>query len=278
MSEIGDLIKEAFRSCTVEGTRIVFGKQYSPKELRAIHSRFTNDLLDYKIPHYRVVGIRYEIERDDRRVLRLNTRYGMTVVELGLAAQQIIPARLGGRDRELGCFVGENDSVQELPEAMVTGYGEDGIRAFSRSIDSSAFGQIMHRSQYEPYAPGQNVVNGENLRYNQLSLLNTEKPVLLVPDIKVCEVSAGRNENVAWTTFFYMWGTGRRSYSDNTKLFSAKSKVFPCDTVYDLSSVFLCKTLEDRGGNYIDIMPFKRINNDVLTDILREYGEEYSGQ
>lgn len=278
MSEIGDLIKEAFRSCVVNGTRIVFERQYSAKDLRAIHSRFTNDLLDYRIPHYRVVGIRYEIERDDRRVLRLNGRYGMTVVELGYAAQQIIPAAIGGTDRAAGCFVGENDSIQDLPESMVTGYGEDGVKVFSRSIDSDAFGQIMHRTQYEPYAAGQNVINGDNLRYCQLSLLNTHKPILLVPDIKICSVSATANESVAWTTFFYMWGMGRRSYSDNTKLFSAKSKVFPCDTVYDLSSVFLCKTMEDRAGNYLEIMPFKKINNEVLTNILREYGEEYSGQ
>lgn len=275
MSEIKDLMQEAFGNCVVKGNQIIFNKQYTESNLKAIHSRFTNDLLDYKIPHYRVVGIRYEIERDDRRVLRLNGRYGMTVVELGIEASKIIPAELGGISREKGCFIGENDSLQDVPEEMVTAYGEDGVRVFSRNVASTDFGQIMHRTEYEPWNSGQNILSGENLRYNQFSLRNTEVPLMLVDDFKICEVSAGAMESIAWTTFFYMKGIGQRSYSDNTKLFSAKSKVFPCSTVYDLTSVFLCKTLPSGGGNSISIMLLKPINENVLTDILQEYGKEY---
>lgn len=277
MGELGNLMREAFGTCTVNGNIVKFSKSYTPEELRMIHSQFTTDLLDYNIPHYRVVGIKYEIERDDRRVLRLSNAYGMTIVELGLNAQQMIPAAIGGTDIEKGCLVRESDSLEGAPETMVSDVGEDAMRVFSRHAAGYDFGQIMHMSYYADSDDDNNIMTGKSMRYCQMSARDTVKPDFLVDDFKICTVSdEDREDYNYWTIFFYVKGTGERSYSDNTVLFTPKSKVFPCNTIYDLTSVFFCKTLDLDYLDRIELMPVKKYNDSVLTGILREYGGEFS--
>lgn len=271
--DIDSLMYNAFDNCTVRGSDVFLSGDFTDEEMRIIHEKFTSDLLDYNIPHYRVVGVKYMIERDDRRVLRFNTRYGMTIAELGMQASKIIPGEIAGISREKGCFVGENESLQDIPEGFIGTYGEDSVRAFSRSVSSECFGQILHTTSLDPQPSDIRHMCGHNLVYCQFKAANTEKPIMLVPDFHICNVMDTAVSEVCRTVFFYMWGSGKRSYSENTRLFAPKSKIFPCSTVYDLSWVFTCRPLGKQiDRNVIHLLYKEDLNTMVLENILRNYG------
>ena len=270
--ELEALMREAFSTCIVTGGRLMFLKQYSDDEIRMIYSKFSEDLLDYNIPHYRVVGIRYPIEYDRRSVLRLHSSYGMSLIELGEKANLIIPMELGGNDKSLGCFIGENDSPNEVMQFMRDREGKK-LQAFDKRYDSSEFGMIMHRCQdadgtlmYE--------MRSENLRYCQFSVADMVKPMLLVPDLYICTVQQNDYNADVNTTFFYKKGTGILDYSDTTKMFTRESEVFPVRTVYDLSKVFVCG-YPDGSNNSLRLIYNMHVDETVLETILRQYGMEF---
>ena len=274
--ELSELMYDAFTSCFVSGGYINFVKQYSYDEIRMLYSKFSEDLLDYKIPHYRVVGIKYPSEYAKRSVLSLHSCYGMSLIELGEKGNLIIPSRLGGNNKSLGCFIGENDSEKEVLEFMRDAEKER-LRVYSKHYESNQFGAVMHRCDDFDGNPTPDMC-GQNIFYYQYTKEDMVKAELLVPDVYICRVQNTSFNMSPDTVFFYRKGTGILDYSDTTKIFTKESEIFPLRTVYDLSKVFVCSYPSGDANNALHLIYKMSVNERVLENILHEYGMEYGKQ
>jgi hypothetical protein len=98
---------------------------------------------------------------------------------------------------------------------------------------------------------------------------------MLLKGIKISELHCPA-EGDSNTFFFIMKGSGTMSYEETQDLFvDPYSRICPCATRWDLSEFFTCRHPLGQGGNMLSLS-YKdfNIDEDVLTDILQNYGKD----
>lgn len=307
MADFNNIYGEAFATCKVVDNYIMFSKNFSREELMKIYTRFSNDLLGCKIPHYRVVGIWFK--RDDRHTsdaLQCNDIYGMSVIELGRNAQYMIPMTNGGSNPERGCFLGINETDVRTVPSFEREYGwaevdsSDDRRMNILRKSRNEIGSLMidnlkpderydyekhpenFKAQYtdEEYNDNSNIIreiNTSNVWYTTYGHIGTapDMPKMLLPGLKIANLDAPRAESPC-TFFFIMRGTGTLTYEDTQELWEDHYRtIHPCYVRYNLAEFFTCAFPMGNGGNSLRLCYGKfNIDKDVLTVILNEYGKE----
>ena len=261
---------DAFANCIVVNKQIMFLQSFSEQDMKKIYAKFCEDLYDYGIPHYRVVGIHWHEEIGENSVFRINRNYQQSIIELSIKAQDIIPDALGGNDMEKGCFTEKGVKIKSKTSVNLV-FG-DVLKA-----PLSQVGQLMHVRLDESFH-GTPWIQADSLQYCQFSLPDDDNDIVLqAPNFLYEGFNLGRTQGHAFsifqTTFFYMEGTGVHDFDDNQKLFARDKGVFPCRTVYDLSKFFFCKPVFNLG-NALSLVYNYSVNETVLTTILRKYGKE----
>ncbi len=276
-----ELMYNAFSSCIIMGNVIKFLSTFSKEEHMEIYSRFSGDLLDYKIPHYRVVGIRYPTDFVNTSVIRTHRAFGMSPIELATACSSIVPIKLGG-NKNNGSFVPMDDPTVPPEDSQ----GRYNILARG----ATEIGQLMYMGGYFsdvencdpryrlPGLDGMNI-STKTLVYKQLSFAEAamgERPQFLVE--RDCLATVSDIHMRKETTLFYEYGTGIMDYGENALLFAPNSGVLPCRTVYDLSLFFTCKFPVDGDDTSSLILQYRdNVNEYGLQEILHQYAEVVYG-
>lgn len=260
-----ELIRDAFMNCTVQNKEIVFNKNYTDEQLWEIYIKFSEDLLDYKIPHYRVVGIKCSSGVKLDSVIKVNSNYGISMVELSLKCREIIPS-------EIGPYVPEYTRKSEG--------GANGI-----IMTDAELGQLRYEHNCEWFVEDSNEISTDTLRYGGAIAYHMErdgqegfladKVPFLIKDVTLCNTYSSFEDNCE-TVFFYMKGTGTKDYSELFKLFDKRERIFPVRAVYDLCSYITCRIpgfSPTSRNNCLELEYLRDIDENVFTKILREYGE-----
>lgn len=264
------LMKKALGKCMVINKKIEFFTQLTPEEVYEVFTILSADLLDYNIPHYRVVGIKYVNLLDSDSVLRAHRAFGISPIMLGLNAQKLIPLEMGGYGEGKGYIPVESQWVDERPKPYT--------KIYKILRTQEPIGQLAYHSN-NMYLEGTDywdTINTKSLQYQSLEVLDTidVKVPYLVEDLEISNFYGTEESYLCTTTFFYKKDKGIRDYDENAKLFSYDSEVFPCRTVYDLTKVFAIKVPTGKNTNSLDLHYFcKNVNEDGLGQILREYAE-----
>lgn len=278
-----DLINRAFANCTVQDSEIVFNETFSQDEMHQIYERFTADLLNCKIPHYRVVGFAYPSNGVVKTsMFKTNPMFRLSPIELGFKLSCIVPEKIGGNNPVRGCYYNyltDIESNHQFDRAYGNPtFGVDSRRANALTVSHEIVGQLACGSEYppttedgEPILNEDCVVTTDNLWYMQYGIAEcAEYPKMLIPHKTISDLIENRTK--PWIHIFYMKGTGRLSYEDNQTLFRRDwHAMVPCTTEYDLSKFFVCK-YPDGDLDRLKLTYLESINESVLNTILVEYG------
>ena len=273
--EINNLMYRAFSTCIVVDNKVQFVENFTKEEIYQIYDRFSRDLLDYKIPHYRVVGIYYmNALGSNVSVLRSHDGYSMSIIELGDRVRRIIPDTLGGNDPIKGCVISNTDAKAyaelvdeqgnkvEIPDMGISHC----LRRSCEDIGQLAFDNSITTGMHQSDLYWLQFYIGEDAD-------EVQAPKFLLDDFLISRTQKiGATEN---TIFFYKKGTGVVDFNESSRLFTNDCDVFPCRTVYDLSSFFMVK-YPTTETNFLSLMVKEPINLNVLQRILREYGGEFN--
>ena len=268
---ISDLMRRAFSTCMVIGDKVQFIENFSKEEIVAIYDKFSKDLLDYNIPHYRVVGIYYMNSGSTNTVLRSHTGYSMSIIELGEVVRDIIPDRIGGNDKSAGCVL----STRE-----VAAMREEGTEPYNIGIPhcleirSDKIGQLMYNHEEVSDMHQSDLLFMQYYLGDGTDDVEIGKPEYLLDDFLISKTRIVGESNS--TVFFYLKSKGIMDYEDTARLFTRESDIFPCRTIYDLSNIFMVKYPTDET-NCISLILRRNINGRVLEKILREYGGTFNG-
>ena len=272
------LMKDAFSSCTVSDGIIHLGGQFTPGELKDIYTWFSEDLLGSMIPHWRVVGFYQRWDNaHGQSALRKNDNYDQSIIELGMKMKYIIPDRIGGNDPEKGCFYGQAEDIKTRPEFdREYGLGSSASTRRANILKEShqVVGSIMVCRLFEC----ENIVDlrSDNAYFTQASMVNeAEKPNYLIRNKLISNIIEPFKDADSTPTLimFIKEGTGSLSYEDSRKLFVEEyDRVAPVRVSYDLSEFFTCATPNPGDSNTLRLVYWEDINENVLTEILRNYG------
>lgn len=273
--ELKNLMKSAFSNCLVMDNAVIFlGGNFTEEQIRQIYIQFSTDLLDYNIPHYRVVGIKWLRDIGEGSIFRINRDYGMSIIELAEKAQMLVPSKLAGNDLELGCHWSVSDT--NVKDIMGDAY----MKMFecALKVPREDIGQLMHFTMTGDMQDNSEI-SSDTIIYSKVNLVTELENDPGRPEFLVKHVHIGR----LWThgvyggqtTFFYMKGTGKRTYADNSKLFTYESEVFPCNTIYDLSRFVVVGYPMAGSTNSLPLIFREDVDKDVLTEILKEYGRGF---
>lgn len=274
------LIGEAFAGCQVNGGIVQFPMQLSPDDLDFIYKRFSVDLLNCNIPHYRVIGIWHDWDdKHKKSVFRCNDIYGCSLIELSMRLRYLVPMEIGGNNPDDGCFYGVNEEVKNLKE-FDNAFGPDNGKGYDKRTTnilmrpSTEIGSIMIDSFYGEEDIEVTQITTSNCWYTKYSLVeDLQFPRVLVPNKFISELHEEGMGN-ACTFMFIKRGTGRLSFTDTQKFFRRDiEKVMPCDTIYDLSTFFTCRT-PNSGDTFLSLVYLEEIDEVVLQNILNNYGRD----
>ena len=277
--DIIELMRACFSNCTVSNGMVLFNRKLNDEEYKAVHSKFSDDLLNCNIPHYRVVGFFHGWDDvHQHSMFRMNELYGCSLIELGFKMQDLIPTRNGGVNPEKGCFYGVNDEVQNLPD-FNEGFGRSASmrsgtkRANALMLSKDEIGSMMCDTQGPPDVKDVPYLGSDTVWYTQLSYVyDADWPTMLIPNVKVCDI---RRTGLKTPTviMFIKKGTGRLDYCDTQKFFDESyDNIMPCRVSYDLSKYFTCAYVPASIGS-LKLVYHTKINEEALTAILREYGK-----
>lgn len=280
-------MKKAFANCSVSNGVLRLGTS-SQEELNKVYQKFSQDLLNYDIPHWRVVGFYFPRNSNlNESAFADHDVLGMSLIEFGRKVSCVIPTTIGGNNPLEGCFYGKNEELN-LPEKVPEDFKgfnqtfgiqrkDNGGKFANILVDTTTkeIGSLMFDKDDDKSSAGMvSEITCDKLSWTKFGLYETVKPTLLLPNEKLCDVTCAAGMNTA-TFLFIKRGTGIRSYEDNQNLFdSSHNRLMPCKTVYDLSKYFLCK-YPMSGTNELQLVYLADINEDALTTILRDYGGEF---
>lgn len=262
------LMKEAFQNCMVINGKINFFKTFSKEDLFAIYTQFSSDLLDYNIPHYRVVGIKWHVDLGEGSVFRINRDYGQSIIDLAQKAQAIIPMEIGGNNPAEGCFWTSGEHVEVANGMSNNTFGP------VLKVPTSEVGQLIHYTLNKDM-DAQREITTDTIGYCKFNIgEGLDKPMYLIPHVNlgVADYHAIKDY---MTTFFFMKGKGKKSYSQNARLFTYDSGVFPCNTIFDLSRFVVCKYVDASVTDGLNLIYRSQVDENVLTHILQEYGKGF---
>jgi hypothetical protein len=278
MNEIS-LVGECFAGCTVSNGIVQFSKQLSKDELMIVYNRFSTDLLDYNIPHWRVIGFYHGWDDVHQHSLfRQNDIYGMSLIELGMLMSNIIPVENGGINPEKGCFYGVDEEVVNNKE-FDEGHGRSpSMRASTRhanalKLPKEEIGSLMCDYEGPPDSDRVPYLGTDTIWYTQNSYVEPASyPEMLLPHVKICDLKR-EGAGVATTFMFIKKGTGYWDYADTQALFDeGYDNIMPCRTIYDLSKFFAC-AVPVVGLNGLRLVYKTEINEHALEMILHDYGK-----
>lgn len=301
--EYGELLS----SCFINGNVLTFiGKQ--PQNIREFYNRLADDLFNMRIPHWRVIGFWYWNDPAKAWSMIMNNRiYGQSMIELSRRMKYYIPNAVGGNDPEHGCFYG----VAEDMSAYVGGWEFDrfdenyGFDVIAHLEGKHARNGVRHtnllmKDSYkdvgcttiEKYMDGIDQSNPvwttSDPYYNQFSYDNEiRRPKMLIPNKYIGTLQDKHKESDLWggaedrtiptdtrTFILFKRGTGRMDYKEARSLFAPNCRYFmPCETRWDLAE-FLVPRIPNEGDTFIEFTYLETINDEVLTQILNEYGKE----
>lgn len=278
------LVADLLHNCIVVNGTIKFMRSITNDELFEVYKRLSDDLLSCKIPHWKVIGFYHGWDdKHQHTAFGQNDIFGMSLIELGLKMDKVIPVANGGIDPKKGCFYGVDEEIENLHE-FDNAYGKspDGKAANRRTnalmLPTSEIGSLMCDYQ-GPAVDGENPIDvpyfgTDTIWYTQFSLVDPAKyPTMLLPHVKLCDFTHGGMKKTT-TIMFIKRGTGVLDYVDTQALFSsAYELIMPCRTTYDLSKFF---TIAYPNGqvNGLKLVYKTEINEDALTTILTEYGKD----
>lgn len=273
------LMNECFSGCTVQNGIVHFQRTLNKDELFSVYSQFTSDLLNGEIPHWKVIGFYHGWDDVHQHSLfRCNDIYGMSLIELGEKLGDLIPTKNGGINPVKGCFYGEDEEVQNNKE-FDEGFGRSASmragtkRANALKLHTSKIGSMMCDYEGPPDANPIPYLGSDTVWYTQFSYVeDAEYPTMLVPDVKVCNLKR-EGMGVPTIIMFIMRGTGKLDYAESQKYFDdSYDNIMPCKVVYNLSKYFTCAY---PTGNELRLIYKRNINENALTEILRDYGKDW---
>lgn len=281
---LADLMVRAFSNCTLQNGMVAFNGNFSKDEIIAIHQQFVKDLLNRNIPHWKVVGFYHGWDDVHQHSLfRHNDIYGMSLIELGMAFDKMIPMCNGGINPEKGCFYGEDESIENNKEFNESHGRSASMRAGTKHANAlkchtSEMGSLMCDYEGPPDANPIPYLGTDTVWYTQYSYVEpAEYPQMLLPHVKICELHRD-GMGVATTFMFIKRGTGKLEYSDTQKLFDESyDNIMPCRVSYDLSKFMTC-VYNDGSMNGLRLLYLEEINETVLNVILQEYGREWANK
>ena len=259
------LLADAFSNAMVVNGKVNFFKQYTPEQIHDIYIGFTEDLLDYNIPHYRVVGIKYDADPTQTSVLKVHAGFGMSLIELGNRVTKIIPIDCKGWEEGYG-YQPENSEYKDPNRP------NENINILREKEQHVGQLQYIHNNlgltQYG------NVMSTDTLRYATYKIADTvnDIPRFLIDDVEVCYTRKVFTEHDQ-TTLFYIKGKGVMDYPVTAKLFTYNSGVFPVKAIFDLSQYILCKYPMNGISDGLELYYNEKINEQALTEILQDYGK-----
>lgn len=273
------LMRDAFSSCTVNNGVINLGGTFTENELRDIYFWFTEDLLNWNIPHWRVVGIMHNWDsHHGQSAFRRNNNYKQSIIELGNMAKFIIPNRIGGNDPVKGCFYGQAEEVEnskQFDRAYGIGATADSRRANVLTESSEVIGSLMIDNEFD----GRTIeyLTSDNTWFTQFSKIEEpDRPRFLIRNKFLSHLAKDEEDAMISprTVFFIKEGTGSLSYDESKKLFVEEwKKVSPCSVAFNLAEFFTCNVpVSGQPTNMLTLTYWEDIDEGVLTEILRNYG------
>lgn len=267
-----ELLKSALSTCMVLNGNLTFINNYSAKDLMSIYGDLSEALLDYNIPHNRVVGIKYEDSAAETSILRTHNYFNMSPIDLTVKAQRLIPTELGGS------LSGNIDGDETF--ARTTEYRKPEF------IESTGRLMYIHNNllidEDNPDPRSKRIIDrqkinricSETIQYFADQVANTwnVNVPMLIKDVDICETKT-KDINIYTVTFFYVRGTGVLEFEDTAKFFLDDAAVMPCRTIFDLGSIVSIRYPEGAGSS-LQLVYFDDISEDAFEQILREYGKE----
>lgn len=278
------LIHDALSNCVVSNGTLSFDRRFSAEELKIIHKKFTEDLYNFKVPHYRVVGIFHEWDiKSDKSMLITNGLYNTSMLEIEQRARHIIPMEIGGNDPAKGCFIMAGEEIENYQPNFSEWIGipaNKGKRAEYLTVPHNEVGTLFLRK----YMPQENVPDNQlcltsNMYYMEYFVEGSipTKARVLVNDYPILKFGESDIYGLERIGFIYKRGTGVVDYSETRQLFAEKAdRIMPVRTVYDLVTyVVVGNRYED--GVFTLKYPFaETMDEEVLTTIFNEYGKEFA--
>lgn len=271
------VIGEAFANCQLSGGILNF-PQMSPQVLSDLYKKFSEDLLNCQIPHYRVVGVWHSWDdKHAKSVFRSNDIYGMSLIELSMKLRYLIPMHNGGNNPDKGCFYGVNEEINNLKE-FDNAFGPDNGKGYDKRtsnilmLPSTEIGSLMCDTSYGDPEQYNTCITTSNCWYTQYSAIEElEFPQVLIPNKYISELKDA-SMGSACTVMFIKKGIGKLTFKETQRLFAENvENVMPCDVVYDLSPFFTCR-IPVGGETHLNFVYLEEINEVVLEDILKSYG------
>lgn len=280
MIEYDELVGKAFASCFVNNGVIQFIQPLSQEQLVYVYKRFSKDLLNYNIPHWKVIGFYFGWDDKHQKTAFLdNNHYDKSLIEIGMAMGDLIPACNGGIDPERGCWYGEMENIKNL-EFFERGYGGpaklgvDHRKANVLKVPKEVIGSMTCNNAVPPEGNDNTIVSTDTIYYTQFSAVEeADYPDFLIPNVFVCNIRS--LELFQPTMFMFIKrGTGTLDYNDAQKFFvDWQERIMPCRTIYDLSKYISC-AYPTGAQNYLNLVYTRDVNEMVLQTILNEYGRE----
>lgn len=272
-------MRDAFSACTVNNGVINLGGTFTDSELKDIYFWFTEDLLNWNIPHWRVVGVMHSWDsHHGQSAFRRNNNYKQSIIELGVKLKYIIPNRIGGNNPEKGCFYGQAEEIENLKNFdRGFGYGPtaETRRANVLTEPSTVIGSLMIDNEFDGRVIRE--LMSDNAWFTQFSKIEEpDRPRFLIRDKFISELADDKEDAMIKprTILFIKEGTGTLSYDESRKLFVEDwNKVSPVNVAYNLSEFFTCCYPDGDGpANTLKLTYWENIDEGVLTEILRNYG------
>lgn len=274
------VIGEAFANCQIIDGVVTFPMQLNPSDFDDLYKKFSEDLLNCNIPHYRVVGIWHSWDdKHAHSVFRSNDIYGMSLIELSRSLRYLVPMENGGNNPEKGCFYGVNEEIDNLKD-FDNAFGPDNGKGYNKRTSnillrpSTEIGSLMVDSYYGDPEVEVTEIMTDKCWYTQYSVVeDLQWPRVLIPGKKISDL---KDEGMghACTVMFIRRGTGRLSFKDTQQFFSREvDSVMSCDTIYDLSMFFTCRVPQP-GDNFLKLVYLEKIDEYVLQNILNLYGRD----
>ena len=274
-----ELLQDAFSGCTVRDGVVHLSGSFTDMEMKDIYMWFTEDLLNWNIPHYRIIGFVHSWDSSHQRTaFRRHDAYEQSIIELGIATKDIIPNRIGGNNPEKGCFYGVSEEVENHPKfnrAYGIGPTADSRRANVLMCSKDEIGSLMIDNEFDNKPIRE--LTSDNAWFTQFSKVEQpDMPKYLIRNKHISNIAGSNDDGTgdlsANTIFLIKEGTGRLHYDEAKKLVVPGWTAFtPCDVAYDLSRYFTVK-YPNAGDSTLTLTYWEDLDEDVLTEILRNYG------
>lgn len=257
--------------------------------LPMFYNRFTQDLFNMQIPHYRVVGFYHDYDQFRGKTLfRTTDQFKCSIIELSRQMRYVVPIKLGGNDPEKGCFCGVTEDLSSYNTGELSSYNRFN-EEFGTGIKKDRRTNFLMRPHTEigclemndfHIANDVEVIHTDwttsSMWYAQTELYDIEKAEVLIPDKYIAHCESSKNNMAKCNVFlFYMRGTGHMGYQETQLLFSYDrcTSIMPCDTKWDLSEFFVVR-VPNNGDTDIKLTYLENINEHALETILHDYGRE----